>query len=1606
MTETLLNAIGEGTSKGGRARKGIVLIVVLSILMILAMMITVFVAFQRVELKVAGSFADDVRAKLLAVSGLEAVAQLANENGSAVAMQYWGRDDDEGGIADTDPVNVVIEDATNPSFALETDGDPTTGSVAPQILTVLSGGVTKQIGISGVMATGAYGINSDVFTVRVKDGSGGININDGLGHPYRQAVLERVLNRMGEELLTAPGPIPTLGTTIVTNRPPTGYTSVDEVAAFFTKPQFDLFYDKITVAAWQDPTTCNPVPLSEDDKDPYYVPTATFSDPVDGDPAIFAVRPTGSKGRYGRNYRSDGFLNTSLLKFFSGSPTLIDTATIRNSSVYGFDELNPRFVEICPRASVNMNTAPREVLIALFRDLEGMLCVEQRRPIGGYSPGVFHPVLYYDYNSTDPEWPMAKGSGAFGSGLDGTWNYVYTAGEIGVMFRTQPIDQSLARELAEEIIACRTKTKCGTVHGQYGTTYSHSEYLYDTAWYGGQFKSWQEFNMLIDLFAEDTSISNDNPPRIEKELLKDTRGNVEFYVYPIIPSNGMEVSSGSGAYTMYMTQARADTIKANFNPNTHLNELNPDLNIRLLVDKTDLIQPSFEFSFESNGTYEIESLGRVLKPRGGINAFTSTSIVAAEKKAAAIVRLFTPFRYTTQRDFYGDVGYGGVSGDNYAVLSNSADGRTYMNKALAIGPEVDQGAAPTENGYDGYVVLSTYGGTLPPGTYKTPKTVVRTSAHYVASTDASGETGPPGPGTETCMHAHFDLDFNLHGARGRKECMTDKTEGAPYSITGPAFDMSIGASTTAIMMEPPRAKLLWQPAADAPRVAGSGGYWNFHDRTETALIGPNGQHQSPYCPAYDNNGLGGSGGIGRRYWTASDYYYDPLAGPPPLPGAPRLPARLHTGTNPRFSSNTDFKLTAPSDQRIDGMFGDRSATPMWCPDADNKPETITNNNIDSRYGVVSYWLKIGFEPDLSGRYRIMFNVDAGGRGGWERGGLKAIAQWWASAGKGRYNEESMARVDYEKLGSGPNYDDYADADSYKNMLGQNFLFGSVFHRISGRSASIGKTTFGHEYPHNPELPPADYLTPGVNDPTLDFWGGPMTPHTFGGSTRLCHYLFDDGMGVGQGTKATAHKHELVQKSRQMAMTGMWMHVINTWLRDNNPTITDTRIYPELYQCLHGLVKGQGNPVDPTLPKYFEDPKVAYHIWVNGRKAMAHGGSGDAWYVNGGTRHQTVGLATNWRQAHGNHYSNVVYDMNGMMPDEQFHLWYTTYAASGVASQDSVLANMGNPVPINNILYRRQDPEFDPRRWRDDTHRMPLAQMAPISFGAVPYADTAGPFNTDHGTAASAGMWVRNYSSDTTVDEMYIWPHNPYNASGASPSPSEAIKRGWDKGRFYRMCDANGLVGYLESPRINPAIWTSSSAGARVLPTASVAAAPTPGTAGTVLPTAGGTGGSSAKRILAVAWTMAGDAPRDAAGILKEAKLADPKFSMLRTYAHLMQDFGPTKGDEPGVSAYDTPGDDPVPLDPEIGVRIGFYDPLTSTTAWNPPLVSPPYLNSLREEVGLDVPAGMQVKWRVEFWWKNRPAGFEITAVLLQSPVFDDITLYVQDVSYDSIRFPP
>ncbi|MDI6732650.1 MAG: hypothetical protein QME51_06910 [Planctomycetota bacterium] len=112
-----------------------------------------------------------------------------------------------------------------------------------------------------------------------------------------------------------------------------------------------------------------------------------------------------------------------------------------------------------------------------------------------------------------------------------------------------------------------------------------------------------------------------------------------------------DISTAEGYET---SQARADLIKANANPNTLLNKFNPDRIVYRSLDKSDLITYTTEFCFTSRGYFEIESLGVVLKSLAGQSGqlFSANTLsIEASYLTRGVVQVYAIYTETSQEDF-------------------------------------------------------------------------------------------------------------------------------------------------------------------------------------------------------------------------------------------------------------------------------------------------------------------------------------------------------------------------------------------------------------------------------------------------------------------------------------------------------------------------------------------------------------------------------------------------------------------------------------------------------------------------------------------------------------------------------------------------------------------------------------------------------------------------------------------------------------------------------------------------------------------------------------------------------------------------------------------
>jgi hypothetical protein len=709
-------------------KKGAVLIVVLGVLVILALLATTFVTLQTTERQVARNYLDTVRAKLIAQSGVEDAAtrlrdyfptRMFEESMNAKLWKFWGDNLEE----DQEPGVMPIEKAKNPSFACEDDDNPLSGSPRPRLINITVNGKTEQLGFSGVHEGGSYGASwNEHYVLKLSDLQGRINVNDGLEMGPTGSVsqnLKRILNVVGTQCS-----IPGLGDKILAARPNGGYTQMNQLlkAVNYDELQFAQFRDFVTVQSWQDNNACNPVPLSEAVLSEYPIKYYRGS-------GLQTVYRFGSRVRgYDAGVNAEpALINGDLMAM---GPATVQPRALPSDPqslpcvIYGLDTLNPQYIELVKRAPVNVNTAPLEVLVALLTDIKGFFITDRRRDNPCYDGDMY--LSFKQKNSYSP--------------------YDKEGDEYGWLAQTLPIvgpggtatGGISAFDIAKHLIACRNSKdthimfpggKAPSVRFDYSAKdYKDQGGNTQPLWFTGQFRTWVQFGAFVDNL-------------ITMGLIKDTRALwFDYSTTGGADATGYSNLQDSLIQRNYAARAIADAIKANFNPNVHLNELNPDNNLFYIVDKTDLFVNSTEFTFMPTGYFEIEALGRVLKPQPGFTdaRISPTNEIAAQAKIMAIYQLFQCYRETNQKDFYA-----GTFSDRGGVDTNN-------NRSLECGPEPDNGAPPGQNEWSGYLALPTVGGMGHDGATKPKNALWRTAEHKGSSH------------LNSALHVHFQLDHDCH----------------------------------------------------------------------------------------------------------------------------------------------------------------------------------------------------------------------------------------------------------------------------------------------------------------------------------------------------------------------------------------------------------------------------------------------------------------------------------------------------------------------------------------------------------------------------------------------------------------------------------------------------------------------------------------------------------------------------------------------------------------------------------------------------------------------------------------------------------------------------
>ena len=329
------------------------------------------------------------------------------------------------------------------------------------------------------------------------------------------------------------------------------------------------------------------------------------------------------------------------------------------------------------KAPVNINTAPKPVLICLFANLEakGRLLFFQKQDLITQD----NPLIKAKFSQSVPDQISGtpdlgrqnNRSDLAGTGIQGETNWFPSGEDNRAIFQLVPVgpigtplgrttgatssssnnqgSEDYASNLAEEVIRMRAAQP---------------------------FQSWQDFDARfcrgILLGMSDSDRSNvkipdqvgvarsnaaRNAPAVDGaypvKLLPDP-ANCTHAANPI--KSGDTAMTGSDFRAWYWKSC-VDMIRAALCPSNLTSRYNVDYPLHMNIDRMDLTASSSPICFSSMGVYEILSQGEILAPEGRGKDTTTSSLPADQRLPAArrqvrtVVQIYDVLRHSTQRDF-------------------------------------------------------------------------------------------------------------------------------------------------------------------------------------------------------------------------------------------------------------------------------------------------------------------------------------------------------------------------------------------------------------------------------------------------------------------------------------------------------------------------------------------------------------------------------------------------------------------------------------------------------------------------------------------------------------------------------------------------------------------------------------------------------------------------------------------------------------------------------------------------------------------------------------------------------------------------------------------
>jgi hypothetical protein len=314
----------------------------------------------------------------------------------------------------------------------------------------------------------------------------------------------------------------------------------------------------------------------------------------------------------------------------------------RQPVAYGVPRLDPE-----PRHPININTAPEEVLVACFMGLAG------RR--------------VFPHSKLEEMVDVDTGATILGQRVAsiGTKEEVRDITPRAVFVYSPPLQYSHALRLAQRFIAQRKTRPFMTWRTNDSSQPGFEDYV----------------DGLDESFfpaAQSCIVIDPDRPQyrqVEAEVMRRPSSLVGRLWQKghngSVRSLRQQLGLGFHQLNAWYFELIKGVIKANFNPNSRINRYNPNTPVYIPVDKSDLVWArdftsllkghTTEFCFDTNGVYEVTTLGRiaqlkqtkggaatVVEGASGKDAFERINY---EKKTRSIVKVFNVLRHTNQLHF-------------------------------------------------------------------------------------------------------------------------------------------------------------------------------------------------------------------------------------------------------------------------------------------------------------------------------------------------------------------------------------------------------------------------------------------------------------------------------------------------------------------------------------------------------------------------------------------------------------------------------------------------------------------------------------------------------------------------------------------------------------------------------------------------------------------------------------------------------------------------------------------------------------------------------------------------------------------------------------------